>query len=90
MSTTAGKIMDPMQSQNAKIHSRRTGGHLLTLGEVADVLCVRPRAVVDYVNRGELEGQRVGRSWRFTQDAIDRFFEEPPVWRATDFLSYGE
>ncbi len=82
--------MDPMQSRNAKTRSRRTSGHLLTLGQVADVLRVRPRAVVDYVTRGELEGQRVGRSWQFTQAAIDRFFEEPPAWRATDFLSYGE
>ncbi len=82
--------MDPMRSRQATTRSQRTNGQLLTLGQVADVLRVRPRAVVDYVNRGELEGQRVGRSWRFTQDAIDRFFEEPSAWRATDFLSYGE
>jgi hypothetical protein len=44
----------------------------------------------DYVDRGELGGQRVGGSWRFTQAAIERFFEEPPAWRAADFLSYGE
>ncbi len=82
--------MDPMRSRQATTRSQRTSGHLLTLGQVADILRICPRAVVDYVNRGELEGQRVGRSWRFTQDAIDRFFEEPPAWRATDFLSYGE
>lgn len=79
-----------MRSRNATTRSRRTSGHLLTLGQVADILRVRPRAVVDYVNRGELGGQRVGGSWRFTQAAIERFFEEPPAWRATDFLSYGE
>jgi len=79
-----------MGTRTATTQSPRTSGHLLTLGQVADILRIRPRAVVDYVNRGELEGQRVGRSWRFTQDAIDRFFEEPPTWRATDFLSYGE
>src|SRR5713101_1149913 len=84
------ELLDPMHAEPATTRSRRTSGHLLTLGQVADTLRIRPRAVVDYVNRGELEGQRVGRSWRFTQDAIDRFFEEPPAWRATDFLSYGE
>jgi excisionase family DNA binding protein len=63
---------------------------LLTLGQVADILRIRPRVVVDYVNRGELSGQRVGRSWRFTRAAIDNFYAEPPAWRATDVLSHGE
>lgn len=79
-----------MRARKATTRSPRTSGHLLTLGQVADILGIRPRGVVDYVNRGELSGQRVGRSWRFEQAAIDNFFDEPPAWRAADFVSYGE
>jgi excisionase family DNA binding protein len=75
-------------SRRAKTTARQTSDHLLTLGQVADILRVRPRAVVDYVRRGELDGQRVGRSWQFTQAAIDSFFEEPAAWQPADFVSW--
>lgn len=70
-----------MPSQFETTQSPRTSGDLLTLAQVADILRVRPREVVEYVRRGELSGAHVGRSWRFTQAAIDNFFEEPPAWR---------
>ena len=70
-----------MPSRTATTRPPRIVGDLLTLAQVAEIMCIRPRAVVDYVNRGELRGDRVGRSWWFTQDAIDSFFEEPPAWR---------
>jgi len=82
--------MDPMRSRNVTTRSPRTSGHLLTLGQVATILRMHPRAVVDYVRRGELDGQRVGRSWQFTQAAIDSFFEEPAAWQPADFVSWGK
>lgn len=51
---------------------------LLTLKEVAEILRLHPRAVVEYVRRGELIGRRSGRSWRFLPADIDAFREELP------------
>ncbi len=52
----------------------------LTLTEVAEILQLHPKAVVEYVRREELAGQQIGRRWTFTQAAVDAFLEPMPDW----------
>src|SRR5437660_12137024 len=52
----------------------------VTLTEVAKILDLHPKIVVDYVRRGELAGERIGRRWTFTQAAVDTFLEPLPDW----------
>ena len=79
-----------MPSRTATTRPPRMVGDLLTLGQVAEILGVHSRAIVELVNRGELEGQRIGRRWEFTQAAIDDFLDEPPAWQAAEFVSFGK
>ena len=51
----------------------------LTLQQAADFLKLRPRQVLDYVHRGELEASRVRRRWRFRRAALDAFVA-PSEW----------
>ena len=52
----------------------------LTLTEVAQLVRLHPKAVVEYVRRGELAGQQIGRRWTFSQAAVDAFLEPMPDW----------
>ena len=52
----------------------------LTLTEVAQIIQLHPKMVVEYVRRGELVGQQIGRRWTFTQAAVDAFLEPMPDW----------
>ena len=54
------------------------GDRLLTLREAAEVLRLNPRAVREYVNRGELEGRIIGGRWRFRSVDLDAFYENAP------------
>ena len=55
-------------------------GELLTVREVADVLGLGPRAVRDYVDRGELNGRLIRGRWRFGRKDIEEFLAMPPKW----------
>jgi len=74
---------------NSRARIPETEDGLLTLPQVVQILSLRPREVVEYVRRGELAGQHVGRRWTFTQAAIDAFLEELPDWQLTS-LCHGE
>jgi excisionase family DNA binding protein len=52
----------------------------LTMAEVAQLVRLHPKAVVEYVRRGELVGQQIGRRWTFSQAAVDAFLEPMPDW----------
>ncbi len=45
----------------------------LTVGEVADRLELEARTVYDLIRRGELEARKVGRAWRVSAQALDRY-----------------
>jgi excisionase family DNA binding protein len=47
----------------------------LTLREAAELLGLHPRAVSEYVRRGELIGDVVRKRWQFRQEDIDTFIE---------------
>jgi len=43
---------------------------VLTLEEVAELLCVEPDAVADLASSGELPGRQIGDAWRFARSAV--------------------
>jgi excisionase family DNA binding protein len=43
---------------------------VLTLEEVAELLCVQPEAVAELAASGELPGRRIGGAWRFARVAV--------------------
>ncbi len=58
--------------------SRRQARRFLSLEEAADALGLGPRAVLEYVRRGELTGTKTGRGWRFSHEDIDAFLAPVP------------
>jgi excisionase family DNA binding protein len=52
--------------------------HPLTLREAAALLGLHPRAVCEYVRRGELIGYVVGKRWQFRQEDIKAFLDAGP------------
>ncbi len=57
-----------------------SGEQLLSVRGVADVLGLGPRAVRDYVARGELNGRLIRGRWRFGRKDIEQFLAMPPTW----------
>lgn len=52
----------------------------LTLRQTAAALSLHPQTVRDYLRRGELDGRLIGRRWRVSRKAIDRFVAGAPQW----------
>jgi excisionase family DNA binding protein len=52
--------------------------HPLTLREAAELLKLHPRAVLEYVRRGELTGYVVRKRWQFRQEDITAFLDAGP------------
>jgi excisionase family DNA binding protein len=52
----------------------------LTVRELADALGLGPRAVRDYIARGELNGRLIRGRWRFERKDIEEFLAMPPQW----------
>jgi len=50
----------------------------LKLREAAELLGLHPRAVCEYVRRGELIGYVVGKRWQFRQEDITAFLDAGP------------
>jgi excisionase family DNA binding protein len=48
-------------------------GKLLTIKQVQEVLGVSERTVFNFMERGEITGFKVGRSWRFEESVIDAY-----------------
>ena len=51
------------------------GQELLLVNDVAKYLAIKPRTVVDIINRGELKALRVGRPWRIPRAALKNYIE---------------
>jgi len=49
---------------------------LLTVQEVANLLQVCPRTVLNLAKRGELSGKKLGRLWRFEEQFVTRLLEK--------------
>ena len=52
---------------------------LYTIDEVSKLLCVHQRTVRRYIERGTLRAERVGGSWRITEDALKDVFQSEEV-----------
>jgi excisionase family DNA binding protein len=44
--------------------------------EVAELFHCSTRTLKRYLDAGKLEGQKLGRTWYFTEDGINRYFTE--------------
>lgn len=54
---------------------------MLTVKEVAAYLKVSENTVYNYLNRGELNGVKVGRSWRITRASIRDYLTRNTILR---------
>lgn len=50
-------------------------GKLLTTKQVQEILGVSERTVFNFMERGELKGFKVGRSWRFEESEIEAYLQ---------------
>ncbi|NCC52787.1 MAG: helix-turn-helix domain-containing protein [Spartobacteria bacterium] len=50
--------------------------NILTLEEVAEYLRVSERTIYDWVQKGELPGGKLGNTWRFKRDEIEKWVDE--------------
>ena len=51
---------------------------VLTPREIMDILGIGKNSIYDLLNSGQLQGFRVGRSWRVTADALEEFMLSSP------------
>ncbi|NPV54941.1 MAG: helix-turn-helix domain-containing protein [Firmicutes bacterium] len=52
---------------------------LLTPEEVAKRLAVSPKSIREWLRNGKLRGVKVGRLWRISPQALDRFLNNPDM-----------
>ncbi|MCL2188868.1 MAG: helix-turn-helix domain-containing protein [Defluviitaleaceae bacterium] len=50
---------------------------LYTVDEVSKMLAVHPRTVRRYIEKGQLRGERIGGSWRISEEAVKALFNSP-------------
>ena len=74
--------------KNEAVKAPTIGDRLLTLREAAEVLCLNPRTVREYVQRGQIEGRIIGGRWRFRRADLDAFFANAP--RNWDFVGKND
>jgi excisionase family DNA binding protein len=53
-----------------------TVDQLLTIGEVAQLLRINPATVYRLAKDGKIPAFKVGKEWRFTIEAVEKFMEE--------------
>lgn len=46
-----------------------------TANEVCDILKVTKRTLYNYIKAGQIPATRMGREWRFTEEAVKDFME---------------
>ncbi len=51
---------------------------LLSVGDVAKFLGIKPDTVYKWIERHGLPGRKVGRIWKFRQDEVDAWFDKQP------------
>ncbi len=55
---------------------------VLTPDEVAAVLSLKRRTIVQWLESGKLQGIKVGNRWRVKEEELDRFINEPNIYFA--------
>ena len=48
----------------------------LTVTEVAELLKVHPETVRNYLKKGKIQGIKLDREWRISEDALSQFLKE--------------
>jgi excisionase family DNA binding protein len=51
-------------------------GGVLTIDELAEYLKIPKSTLYKLTQEGKIPGQKIGRHWRFSKDAIDKWLEE--------------
>jgi excisionase family DNA binding protein len=51
-------------------------GGVLTIDELAEYLKIPKSTLYKLTQEGKIPGQKIGRHWRFSKEAIDRWLEE--------------
>ncbi len=54
---------------------------VLTIDELAEYLKIAKSTLYKLAQEGRIPGQKVGKHWRFSKAAIDRWLEDSPVTR---------
>jgi excisionase family DNA binding protein len=52
---------------------------LYTIDEVAKTLMLNPRTIRRYIENGQLRGERVGGSWRVSEEALREMLKSPEI-----------
>ena len=52
---------------------------LYTIDEIAQILGLNPRTIRRYIEKGQLRGERIGGSWRISEQAFKEMFDAPDV-----------
>ena len=60
----------------SSLEGRLTGGQVLTVAEVAEVMRVSKMSVYRMIHSGELEAVRFGRSFRVPESAVKSYLRE--------------
>ncbi len=50
-------------------------GRLLTVKQVQEMLGVSARTVFNFIERGDLKGFKVGKSWRFEESEVENYIK---------------
>ena len=105
-------ISDIKTSKKSKVRKRRakkgskpTGNEqtkeMYTTQELSEILGKAERTIQDYAKEGRIPGQKVGRSWHFLKEEIDRWLsasgapksedkEEQPEFQKGDFIHVNQ
>jgi excisionase family DNA binding protein len=62
-------------------------GDVLTIVELGTYLKIPKSTLYKFVREGKIPSQKIGRHWRFSKAAIDRWLEET---RANEWSSRGD
>ena len=63
---------------------------LMTVAEIAALLQLKPETIREMVRRGQIPAIKVGRVWRFDQDAVRRWIEQQISAHAENISKPGE
>ena len=55
---------------------------LYTIDEIAKMLSMHPRTIRRYIEKGQLRGERIGGSWRISEEAFKEMFDAPEIKEA--------
>lgn len=62
---------------------------VMTIDDLAGYLQVSKSSLYKLAQEGRVPGQKVGRHWRFSRVAIDRWLQDPPASPGNRFASGG-